>query len=307
MKLLTRGSPLALVQAERMADAIRALGRSVRIVPVSTRGDRDQSLPLRCFGGTGAFSCCIEEALLRGEGDGAVHSLKDIPSCCREGLDIAAVLPRDNVEDLLVCRERKTFASLPAGAVVGTSSPRRRAQVLGSRPDLVVAELRGNIATRLARLQEGQYDAIVMARAGLDRLGIVPPFAETLHFLPAPCQGIIALEAPVDGPLFALASRVGCERTALCATAERTLLRALRVGCHVPFAALALLEGDTLVLRAEILDFCGRERRGFSVARRVASRADAAAAGTELAGRVREDSIAMRLLAEMLVPAEERP
>ena len=306
MRLLTRGSPLAIVQAERMADAIRPLGPSVDIVPFSTRGDRESSLPLRCFGGIGAFSCCIEEALLRGEGDGAVHSLKDIPSCCRDGLDIAAVLPRDNVEDVLIGRRDTTFASLPPASVVGTSSPRRRAQLLRSRPDLVTAELRGNVATRLSRLREGQYDAIILARAGLDRLGIVPPNSETLPFLPAPCQGIIALEAPLDGPLFSLAAGIGCKKTFLCALAERTLLRTLRVGCHVPFAALARLDGERLDFQAEILDESGRDFRRFSAAGKVATREDAFEAGMELARRIRADAVAMRILEATLVPAEKR-
>jgi hydroxymethylbilane synthase len=307
MRLLTRGSPLAIVQAERMADAIRSFGRSVEIVPFSTRGDREASRPLRCFGGSGAFSCCIEEALLRGEGEGAVHSLKDIPSCCRDGLDIAAVLPRDNVEDVLIGRDETTLASMPPGAVVGTSSPRRRAQILRSRPDLATAELRGNVATRLSRLREGQYDAVILARAGLDRLGLLPSNAETLPSLPAPCQGIIALEAPLGSSLFSLGTAISCRNTFLCALAERTLLRTLRVGCHIPFAALARLDGKTLDFRAEILDDSGRDFRFFSTSRNVASPDDAVEAGMELAERIRTDACAMRILAATLVPTDGRP
>jgi len=134
MKLLTRGSTLALVQTERVASSLRFLGIDVDIERVSTKGDRDTVSPLCSFGGSGAFSSCIEEALLRGMGDGAVHSLKDLPSCCREGLEIAAVCPRDPVEDLLLCREEQNLESLPRGAVVGTSSPRRRAPRNRSSP-----------------------------------------------------------------------------------------------------------------------------------------------------------------------------
>ncbi len=142
MRILTRGSALALVQAERMAAVLRESGCPVEIVPWTTRGDRDTDSPLCSFGGSGAFSGCIEEALLLGKGDGAVHSLKDIPSCCRPGLEIAAVLPRDSSADVLVCRENAVFDTLPEGASVGTSSPRRKAQILGIRPDLSVSNIR---------------------------------------------------------------------------------------------------------------------------------------------------------------------
>ena len=208
MKLLTRGSTLALVQTERVASSLRFLGLDVDLDPVSTKADRDTISPLCSFGGSGAFSSCIEEALLRGMGDGAVHSLKDLPSCCREGLEIAAVCPRDSVEDLLLCREEQNLENLPRGAVVGTSSPRRRAQLLRLRPDLSVRELRGNVATRLQKLHDGLYDAIVLAHAGLDRLGIRTQNTMPLPFLPAPCQGIIALEAPLNGALFPLGERI---------------------------------------------------------------------------------------------------
>ena len=307
MKLLTRGSALALLQAERMALPLREKGLAVEIVPLSTRGDRDTDSPLCSFGGSGAFSGCIEEALLGGKGDGAVHSLKDVPSCCRDGLEIASVLPRDSAEDALVSRGGFTLETLPEGAVVGTSSPRRKAQLLRLRPGLSVREIRGNLSTRLKKLEDGLYDALVLAAAGLERMGIRPPGAESLPFLPAPCQGIIALEAPLNSPLFSLGRSVAHRETFLCSVAERSLLKTLGVGCHVPFAALARMEGRILVLKAEILDPLGRESVRLSCSCPVTSEEDAVRAGAALGERFRETPPAVRLFAGSLAQAEGRP
>ncbi|MBL3540466.1 hydroxymethylbilane synthase [Aminivibrio sp.] len=307
MKLLTRGSTLALLQAERMAVPLREKGVAVEIVPWSTRGDRDTVSPLCSFGGMGAFSGCIEEALLCGNGDGAVHSLKDVPSCCRDGLEIASVLPRDSAEDVLVSRKGHTLETLPEGAVVGTSSPRRKAQLLRVRPCLSVREIRGNLTTRLKKLEDGLYDALVLAAAGLERMGIRSPGTKSLPFLPAPCQGIIALEAPLDSPLFSLGRSVAHRETFLCSLAERSLLRTLGVGCHVPFAALARMEGRILVLEAEILDPHGRESVRLSCSCPVASDEEAVRAGAALGERFRESPEAVRLFAESLAGAEGRP
>jgi hydroxymethylbilane synthase len=302
MKLLTRGSPLALIQTGRIAESLRALGCSVEIECVSTSGDRDTSSPLCSFGGSGAFSSCIEDALLQGVGDGAVHSLKDVPSCCRTGLEIAAVCERDSVEDMLLCLEEHNLESLPHGAFVGTSSPRRRAQLLRLRPDLSVRELRGNLATRLQKLSEGSYDAIILARAGLDRLGLVPPNASALPFLPAPCQGIIALEAPLEGALFPLGERITDRRTHLCSLAERSLLRTLGVGCHVPFAALAALSAETMLIQAELLECDGRDAVRLRLEVTVRNAGDAAGAGRILGEEFRNDPVARRLLKACSLP-----
>lgn len=308
MRLLTRGSALALLQAERMAAPLREKGLDVEIVPLSTRGDRDTVSPLCSFGGSGAFSGCIEEALLGGKGDGAVHSLKDVPSCCRDGLEIASVLPRDSAGDVLVSRGGHTLETLPEGAVVGTSSPRRKAQLLRVRPGLSVREIRGNLSTRLNKMEDGLYDALVLAAAGLERMGIRPPGgAESLPFLPAPCQGIIALEAPLDSSLFSLGRSIAHRETFLCSLAERSLLKTLGVGCHVPFAALARMESRILVLEAEILDPLGRESVRLSCRGPVASEKEAVRAGAALGERFRETPEAVRLLAESLAGAEGRP
>jgi len=306
MRILTRGSALALVQAERMAADLRGSGCSIEIVPWTTRGDRDTDSPLCSFGGSGAFSGCIEEALILGKGDGAVHSLKDIPSCCRAGLEIAAVLPRDSYADVLVCRENAVFDTLPEGASVGTSSPRRKAQILRIRPDLSVRNIRGNLSTRLQKLEEGQYDSIILARAGLDRLGISPEYAGELPFLPAPCQGIIALEAPMDSPLFAIGRSVSHRETHLCSLAERSLLRRLGVGCHVPFAAKAQMQGEMLTLEAEILDPLGRDCLRLSCTTAVYGEQDALKAGDTLAESFQENPDAARLLARSLAGAGEK-
>lgn len=308
MRLLTRDSALALLQAERMAAPLREKGCAVEIVPLSTRGDRDTVSPLCSFGGSGAFSGCIEEALLDGKGDGAVHSLKDVPSCCRDGLEIASVLHRDSPGDVLVSRKGHTLETLPEGAAVGTSSPRRKAQLLRVRPGLAVREIRGNLSTRLKKLEDGLYDALVLAAAGLEHMGIRPPGgAENLPFLPAPCQGIIALEAPLDSPLFFLGRSVAHRETFLCSVAERSLLKTLGVGCHIPFAALARMEEKILVLEAEILDPLGRESVRLSWSCPVTSEDDAAGAGAALGERFRETPPAVRLFAESLAQAEGRP
>lgn len=297
MRLLTRGSALALIQAEEMASLLRTRGLTVEIVPWSTRGDRDGTRPLSSFGGTGAFSGCLEEVLLRGEGEGAVHSLKDLPSRCREGLAIAAVLPAEASDDVLLSREGLALATLPEGAVVGTSSPRRKAQLLRGRPDLEVRELRGNIPTRLKKLDDGLYDAMVLARAGLSRLGIPPQKGEDLPFLPAPCQGIIALEAPLGSPLFTAARAASHRETYLRAAAERALLRTLGVGCHLPFAALGRVEGAILTLEAEILEPLGRRSVRLSCRGPVKDEHDAVRAGEALGVRFKETPGAAELLA----------
>ena len=285
MRLLTRGSALALIQAELMAEPLRQRGEKVEIVPWSTRGDRDVQSPLPSFGGVGAFSSCISGALAEGLGEGAVHSLKDLPSRCREGLDVAAVLPRDWEKDMLVPRKKHTLETLPAGAVVGTSSPRRKAQLLRSRPDLEIRDIRGNLPTRLKKLKEEGYDAIILAAAGLERLGILPPEAVPLPFLPAPCQGIIALEAPVGSDLFELGRTFTHRETHLCSMAERALLRRLNVGCHLPFAALARLEDNVLYLEAEILHPLGIKTLSLSCRGPVRSEKEALRAGEALGER----------------------
>jgi len=192
--LLTRSSPLAMAQARMWKDRIESLGHSVRLLDVSTHGDRDRRRHLACFGGFGAFVKALEDRLLSGQGHGAVHSLKDVPSVQPDGLVIAGVLERGPRGDVLVTREGLLLEELPEGASVGTSSLRRTAQILRARRDLKVLCCRGNVHSRLRKLEDGHFDAIILAKAGLERLGIKVPFRE-LPFITSPAQGAVALEA----------------------------------------------------------------------------------------------------------------
>ena len=288
MRILTRGSALALVQAERMAAVLRESGCPVEIVPWATRGDRDTDSPLCSFGGSGAFSGCIEEALLLGKGDGAVHSLKDIPSCCRPGLEIAAVLPRDSSADVLVCRENSVFDTLPEGASVGTSSPRRKAQILRIRPDLSVNNIRGNLSTRLQKLEDGQYDAIILAAAGLTRLGMGERIRSVMPAevsLPAAGQGALGIEclAARKDVIGWLQPLVDADTTA-CVLAERAVARALAGSCEVPLGAYAVTREGRLWLRGFVARPDGSE---IVRAEREGAPANADALGCALADDLR--------------------
>jgi hydroxymethylbilane synthase len=248
MRLGTRGSDLAMAQARRVAALIAARGGpAVEIVTIATSGDVRTSAPLTAAGAKGLFTKEIEEALLEGRIDLAVHSLKDLPTEMPAGLAIGAVPEREDPSDALVAPPGARLATLRAGARVGTSSPRRRAQLLAARRDLDVVEMRGNVPTRLARQARGDFDAVVLARAGLVRLGLAGRIAEVLSaetMLPAPGQGAIAVEIR-DGDR---AARAVCEAiddaAARAATdAERALLAALGGGCRLPVAALAVSAG----------------------------------------------------------------
>jgi hydroxymethylbilane synthase len=262
IRLGTRGSALALVQAREVADRLGAGGAEVEIVTMRTEGDRRADARLSVVGGKGLFVREIEEALLRKEIDLAVHSLKDLPAETPEGLTLGAYPPRADARDVLVAREAATLATLPAGAVVGTSSPRRRAVLLSVRPDLGVQPIRGNVDTRLRKLESGGFDAIVLAAAGLDRLGLTVPHTELLDpdvFVPAVGQGILALEVRVDdrstlGHLAALDDPA----TRPCALAERACLARLGASCNTPIAAYARLHGVTVHLTGIVASEDGR-------------------------------------------------
>ncbi|MFW5857800.1 MAG: hydroxymethylbilane synthase [Planctomycetota bacterium] len=258
IRIATRRSRLALWQAEHAAAALRRAhpDRCVELVPVTTAGDRDRTTALRAMGGTGLFTKEIEETLLRGDADLAVHSLKDLPTVPPDGLAIAAVLPREDPADALVTRTGCAFADLPAGARLGTGSPRRAGQLRHARPDLVVTGLRGNVETRLQKLETEGLDAIVLALAGLKRLGLADRVSERLAFalcLPAPGQGAIAIETRAgDDASRALAATLHDATTADAVTAERSFLRTLEGGCSVPAGALATVTGDRLRLEAAV-------------------------------------------------------
>ena len=274
----TRGSTLALAQAGLVA---AGLGGRTEIVPMRTEGDRLAEARLAAVGGKGLFVREIEDALLRGEIDVAVHSLKDLPAEPPAGLVLAAFLPREDPRDVLVGNRPVTLEDLAPGAVIGTSSPRRRALVLAARPDLTVEPIRGNVDTRLRKLAAGGFEAIVLAAAGLRRLGLAPAHCTSLdaeRFVPAVGQGIIAVEARADdGATLARLARLDHAPTRACALAERAYLAMLGASCTTPVAAHARLDGGTLRMTAIVADDDGR--------RILRSSASAPAADAESLGR----------------------
>ena len=260
LRLGTRRSALATTQSTWVADRLRALGHEVELVEVSTQGDRDQSTPLAQLGGTGVFVSALREALVEGRVDLAVHSLKDLPTAPDVATTVAAVPVREDPRDALVARDGLTLGELPAGSTVGTGSPRRRAQLAALGLGIEVAELRGNVDTRLRAVSEGRLDAVVLAAAGLRRLGRVAEVTELLdplQMLPAPGQGALAVEVRADDTATAaVVAALEDPDTRACTTAERTLLAVLEAGCSAPVGALAEvvegMEGPELSLRAVV-------------------------------------------------------
>jgi hydroxymethylbilane synthase len=262
IRVATRGSALALAQARAVGDRLAASGTRVEIVPMRTEGDRLAEARLAAVGGKGLFVREIEEALLRGDADVAVHSLKDLPAELPRGLRLCAFPERADARDVLVARRPQRFAELPEGAVLGTSSPRRRALALGLRADLRVEPIRGNVDTRLRKLESGDYDAIVLAAAGLARLAVTPRHVEALPlelFVPAVGQGVLAVEAREDDArTLGLLLTLDHEPTRMAATAERAFLSRLGASCVTPTAAHARLSGGRLVIDAVIASEDGR-------------------------------------------------
>jgi hydroxymethylbilane synthase len=260
LRLGTRASALALAQSGHVADEVSGqAGREVTLVHVSTAGDRDQTTRVAQFGGTGVFVSALRDALLAGEIDFAVHSYKDLPTASAEGLVIAAVPPRADPRDALIARNGLTLEKLPAGARVGTGAVRRIAQLLAARPDLVYVPIRGNVDTRLGKVTSGELDAVVLAVAGLARLGRGAEITEAIDpdvLLPAPAQGALAVECRADDPelveLLAGLDDLGARAEV---TAERALLAALEAGCSAPVAAHA-----RAVLGPQAIEFTLRAR-----------------------------------------------
>jgi hydroxymethylbilane synthase len=256
LRLGTRGSPLALVQARLVATALRdAHGwgpELIEIEPIATSGDQLRDRPLSEMGGKALWTRELDLALLEGRIDLAVHSMKDVETIRPPELAIAAMLERADVRDRLV--GAPSLEVLPEGARVGTSSPRRAAQLLARRPDLVIVPFRGNVETRLRKIQMGEVDATLLAAAGLDRLGRSDCGVLLEDFLPAPAQGAIGVEVrSADRRVRTLVAAIDHRPTHLCVAAERRLLEGLGGSCRSPVAALAVLEGDRIRLRAEIL------------------------------------------------------
>ena len=271
LRLGTRGSPLARWQADWVAGKLREQGVAVEIVLITTQGDVKTG-PLASFGGVGVFTKEIQRALLDGRVDLAVHSLKDLPTEPIPGLKVAAVPPREAAGDVLVTRDGVSLEKLPQGARVGTGSTRRRAQLLYVRSDLVIEDIRGNVETRLAKLDAGEFDAIVLAEAGLTRLGMRERIQHVLPqkiMLPAIGQGALGLETRSDDPRsIAAVEKLDDPLTHRAVVAERSFLATLRGGCLAPVGAFAFFEGGNLeralVLEGAILSKDGREcKRGI--------------------------------------------
>ncbi|MXX32370.1 MAG: hydroxymethylbilane synthase [Chloroflexi bacterium] len=259
LRLGGRGSALSRIQAEYATEALAALKIEVEFIPITTQGDRDRDSSLRLIGGQGVFVRAVEAALLSGEIDIAVHSAKDVPPAIAEGTALAAYLPRADVRDALVSRDNLTLAVLPTGARVGTGSRRRAAQALHLNPDLKVVDIRGNVDTRIERVGRGQYDAVIVAAAALQRLG--REASELLPIdlvMPSPGQGALVLQCREEDE--DQISRADHRPTSLAVTAERAMLRALGAGCSLPLAALGGVRGGEIVLAGRLLSVDGQER-----------------------------------------------
>jgi len=304
LRLGTRGSPLALAQAEEVrrrlagTDPALAAEGAIAVVVIKTTGDRIQDRALSEIGGKGLFTKEIEEALIAGEIDAAVHSMKDVPTWLPDGLTVEHLLPREDPRDAFFSPHGKRIADLPPGAVVGTASLRRQAQILARRPDLKVVNFRGNVATRLRKLAEGEVDATLLAVAGLRRLGEADKIVAALapeEMLPAVGQGAIGLEIRADDARTrGLLDAIACRDTGLRVAAERALLAQLDGSCKTPIAGLAELDGaGGLRLRGLIAlpdgsehhaaEIAGPAVEGDSLGRRLGKQLQAAAGPAFLA------------------------
>ncbi len=266
LRIGTRRSPLALAQAEMAADALASAhgltADAIRLVPMLSSGDKNQDRPLADIGGKALWTKELERALLDGEIDMSVHSMKDVETVRPEIYRVAAMLPRADVQDRII--GAASIDALPHNAKVGTSSPRRAAQLLALRPDLCIAPIRGNVATRLAQIESGAFGATMLAAAGLDRLSHhdIGTVIDLGVMLPAASQGAIGLETSAQRPeMLELLSAVNHAPTFDCVMAERAFLAALGGSCHSPVAALAVMDGTKIWLRGEILSEDGSERQ----------------------------------------------
>ena len=293
IRLGTRRSALATTQSGWVADRLRELGHAVEMVEITTFGDTSTA-SLSSIGGTGVFVTALRTALLAGEIDVAVHSLKDLPVAPEPGLRVAAIPVREDARDALVARDGLTLGELPAGSVVGTGSPRRAAQLAALGLGLSVTDIRGNVDTRISLVHNGKCDAVLLARAGLARLGRLDEITESLdplQMLPAPGQGALAVECREDRPdLIAALAPLDDPDTRAAVTAERALLAALEAGCTAPIGALAEVaqgeHGTELFLRA----FAGSEDASIQLRRsRVGSLDEPERLGRDLAAALLAD------------------
>jgi len=265
IRIATRGSKLAIIQAEFVAGLLRNITGDIEVslVTVTTKGDRDRTNFLHKSDARGIFTSEVENALLDGRADLAVHSLKDLPTAGRPDLLIAAIPARENPADALIASKKvNSLNDLPAGATIGTSSPRRIALLRHLRSDLKIVPLRGNVETRVRKVATGEIDAAVVACAGLNRLGLSDKISAVLapeEFLPAPGQGALAVQVRAgETELIALVSQLDDKLTRIAAEAERGVLRAMHGGCRIPLGAYARVVDDRLVIDAMIADLDGK-------------------------------------------------
>ena len=289
--IATRGSKLALWQANHIKDCLEKEheGTTVELLILKTKGDIILDVPLAKVGGKGLFVKEIEEALLDGRADIAVHSMKDVPTELPEGLKVGIIPPREDNTDSLLSVQYDGLDALPEGATVGTSSLRRQSQLLNLRPDLKVESLRGNLDTRINKLLDGQYDAIIVATAGLNRLELSAPKQEILgppNFLPAVAQGALGIEYRLaDADMAEKLAFLHDETTNVQVQAERAFLTGLDGGCQVPIAALSVVEGDEVTLTGYVSEVDGSRPIRLEV---TGKNEDAWKIGKELARRVIE-------------------
>ena len=250
IRIATRESPLAMWQAEYVSQALQDYypGLKVELLPMTTRGDQILDAPLSKVGGKGLFMKELEVAILEGRADIAVHSMKDVPMFFPEGLALAVICEREDYRDAFVSNNYSDFHALPEGAVVGSSSLRRQCQLKALRADIQIRDLRGNVNTRLRKLDDGEYDAIILAAAGLKRLGMsarIAGYLDTQTCLPAGGQGAVGIECRDDDyETMQLLMPLGHRETTLCVSAERAMNTRLNGGCQVPIACLAELSGE---------------------------------------------------------------
>ncbi len=265
IRIGTRGSELARWQADHVASLLRATypALAVEVVVFSTRGDQVLDTPLPLIGGKGLFTAELEAALIKGIIDLAVHSLKDMPTDDPEGLVIGAVPERAPVNDVLVSKAGLTLNQLPEGAVIGSSSRRRAAQLLAYRTDLNMEDIRGNVPTRVQKVLDGVYDATVLARAGLERLGRMDAVSEVLSLdwmLPAPGQGALGIQCRAEPEAIALLAPINHVVTQVAVTTERAFLAGLGGGCSVPIAAYAEVQDESLSIRGRVSALDGSQQ-----------------------------------------------
>lgn len=258
LRLATRESALAMWQANFVKSALESAhpDLEVEIIGMTTQGDRDKSSPLTKLGGKGVFVKELEVALLEGRADIAVHSMKDVPSAFPEGLGIAAICEREDPRDAFISNSAASFSELPVGARLGSSSMRRRLQLKEQRPDLAYLDVRGNVETRLRKLDDGEFDAIILAVAGLKRLGLGDRITEAidpLDSIPAAGQGAVGIEARLDDqPTLTLLSAINHVDTFDCVSCEREVSIGLGASCDLPIAAFATLEGGNIALQTYV-------------------------------------------------------